>query len=152
MTDQSDVVLLKRWREWLKALDAEMCTRDQREAERRHKRVERIQHSIAKMPSHGLVGIGMKLAVTAFLDGFDEGLDGETARSAYLDTARLLDRDFLAEAEAMIQRSREREVALQEQPFSIWAPTGNARPHSRREQWPFMVGWHTTSPRKSPKS
>jgi hypothetical protein len=152
MTDQSDVVLLKRWREWLKALDAEMCTRDQREAKRRHKRVEIIQHSIAKLPSQGLIGIGVKLALAAFLEGFDDGLDGEPARSAHLDAARLLDRDFLAEAEAIIERSREREVALQEQPFSIWAPAGNGRPHSRREQWPFMVGWHTTSPRKSSKS
>jgi hypothetical protein len=152
MTNQSDVELLKCWREWLKALDAELCTRDQREAERRHKRVERIQHSIAKQPSHGLVGIGVKLAVAAFLDGFDDGLDGETARSAYLDTARLLDRDFLAEAEAIIERSREREVALREQPFSIWAPAGRGRLNSRREQWPFTVSWHTTSSRKSSKS
>jgi hypothetical protein len=152
MTDQSDVELLKRWREWLKALDAEMCTRDQREAERRHKRVERIQHTIAKTPSQGLVGIGVKLALAAFLEGFDDGVDGEPARSAYHDTARLLDRDFLAEAEAIIERSREREVTLQEQPFLIWAPAGRGCPNSRREQWPFMVGWHTTSPQKSSKS
>jgi hypothetical protein len=150
MTNQSDAELLKRWRDWLRALDAEMCTQEQREAERRHKRLERIQHSIAKTPSHGLVGIGVKLAVAAFLDGFDD-VDGETARSAYLDTARLLDRDFLAEAEAIIERSRE-EVALQEQPFSIGAPAGRERLNSRREQWPITVSWHTSSPRKSSKS
>jgi hypothetical protein len=117
MTNQSDVELLKRWREWLKALDAEMCTRAQHEAKRRHKRVETIQHSIAKTPSQGLVGIGVKLALAAFLEGFDDSAEGEAARSAYLDTARLLDRDFLAEAEAIIERSREREVTLQESPF-----------------------------------
>ena len=150
MTDQSDVELLNRWREWLKALDAEMCTRDQ-EVERRHKRVERIQHSIAEMPSQGLVGIGVKLALAAFLDGFDDSADGEPARSAYLDTVRLLDRDFLAEAEAIIECSREREVTLQEQPFSIWAPARSGRPNSRREQWPFMVNWHTTTRWKSSK-
>jgi hypothetical protein len=152
MGSQSDIELLKRWREWVKALHAEMSARDPAEVERRHRRVETIQHSIAKMPSQGLVGIGVKLALAAFLDGFNDGLDGEPARSAYLDTARLLDRDFLAEAEAIIERSREREVALQEQPFSIWAPAGSERPNSRREQWPFMVNWHTTSPRKSSKS
>ncbi len=151
MTDQSDELLLKRWREWVKALDAEMCAGNQREAELRHKRVETVQHSIAKTKSEGLVGIGVKLAIAAFLDSFDDGVDGEPARSAYLDTARLLDHDFLAEALETIERSREREVALQEHPFSLWAPAGDGRLNSRREQWPFMVNWHTNSPRKSSK-
>ena len=59
----------------------------------------------------------MKLALTAFLDGFDDSPDGDPGRSAYLDTAGLLARDFRGEAEAIIERSREREVALQEQPL-----------------------------------
>lgn len=110
--NQSDAILLKRWREWLKALDAELCATDQREAELRHRRVETIQHGIAKTPSQGLVGIAVKLALAAFLEGFVDDQDGEPARSAYLDTVRLLDLDFLAEAEAVVERSRERETAL----------------------------------------
>jgi hypothetical protein len=152
MTNPSDVELLTRWREWLKALEAEMCTRNRHGAERRHKRVELIQRSIANTPSQGLMGIGLKLALTAFLEGFDDSSDGDAARSAFQDTARLLDRDFLAEAEAIIERSREGEIALQERPVSIWAPVGNGRPNLGREQWPLMVRWHTTSPRKSSKS
>jgi hypothetical protein len=117
VTNRSDVELIRWWREWLKALDAEMSAVDQREGERRHKRVVMIQHTIAKTPSRGLVGIGVKLALTAFLDGFDDDLDGEPARSAYLDTAKLLDRDFLAEAEAVMERAREREVAFTKTPL-----------------------------------
>jgi hypothetical protein len=36
----------------------------------------------------------------------------EPARSAQLDTVRLLGRDFSTEAEAVVEGSREREVAL----------------------------------------
>jgi len=39
-------------------------------------------------------------------------IDGEPARSAYLDTVKLLGRDFLAEAEAVVERPREREAAF----------------------------------------
>src|SRR5262245_31506224 len=65
-----DAELLTWWHEWLKALDAEMSAVDEREEQRRHKRVELIQRSIAKTPSQGLVGIGIKLAPAYFLDGF----------------------------------------------------------------------------------
>ena len=51
------------------------------------------------MPSEGLVGIGLKLALASFLDGFEDGINGEPAVSAYRDTVRMLDRDFLAEAD-----------------------------------------------------
>ena len=112
LTTKDDVELLRWWREWLDALDAEMAAADQRDEERRHKRVEMLQRTIANTPSEGLVGIGVKLALASFLDGFADGADGEPARSAYLDTVRLLGRDFSAEAEAVIERSREREVAL----------------------------------------
>jgi hypothetical protein len=44
-------------------------------------------------------------ALANFLDGFDDG--GEPAVSAYLDTVRMLDRDFLAEAEAVVDRSKQ---------------------------------------------
>jgi hypothetical protein len=114
MTEQSDVELLAWWREWLKALDAEMSASDQREGENRHKRVEMIQHTIALTPSQGLVGVGVKLALAAFLEGFVDDQEGEPARSAYLDTVKLLDRDFLAEAEAVLERSRQREAAREE--------------------------------------
>jgi hypothetical protein len=107
---KSDAELLTWWREWLKALDAEMAADDGREEERLHKRVDVIQRTIAKTPSEGIVGIGIKLALTSFLNGFTDDLDGDTARSAYLDTARILERDFLAEAEAVIERSRRRQV------------------------------------------
>jgi hypothetical protein len=117
MTNQSDAELLKWWREWLKALDAQMCAVDQREGERRHKRVVMIQHTISKTPSRGLTGVGVKLALTAFLDGFEDDLSAEPALSAYLDTTKLLDRDFLAEAEAIVERSREREVAFAKAPL-----------------------------------
>ena len=40
------------------------------------------------------------------------GADGEPGRSAHLDAVRLLGRDFSAEAEAVFEGSREREVAL----------------------------------------
>jgi hypothetical protein len=107
---KGDVELLTWWREWLKALDAEMAAEDEREEERLHKRVEVIQRTIAKTRSEGIVGIGVKLALANFLDGFADGLDGEPARSAYIDTARILERDFLAEAEAVLERSREQQV------------------------------------------
>jgi hypothetical protein len=109
-----DTELLTWWREWLKALDAEMSAIDEREEQRRHKRVELIQRSIAKTPSQGLVGIGIKLALANFLDGFDDDIDGETAMSAYLDTRKMLGHDFLAEAEAIIEHVRQRESAVAE--------------------------------------
>ena len=112
--DQRDVELLKWWREWLKALDAEMCATDQPEADRRHLRVELIQHTIALTPSQGLVGIGLKLALAVFIDGFVDDQEGDLARSAYLDTVSLLGRDFLAKAEDIVERAREREAALAE--------------------------------------
>jgi hypothetical protein len=107
---RGDAELLTWWREWLKALDAEMSAVDEREEQRRHKRVELIQHTIAKTPSHGLVGIGVKLALANFLDGFTNDAAGEPAVSAYLDTRKILGRDFLAEAEAVMEDSRTREV------------------------------------------
>jgi hypothetical protein len=107
-TTKADVELLRWWREWLHALDAEMAAVDQRDEERRHKRVEMLQRTIAKTPSEGLVGVGVKLALGSYLDSFAKGRDGEPARSAHLDTVRLLGRDFSAEAEAVV----EREVAL----------------------------------------
>jgi CRP/FNR family cyclic AMP-dependent transcriptional regulator len=64
-----------------------------------------IPRAITETPSEGIKGIGVKLALANFLDGFDDG--GESAVSAYLDTVRLLDRDFLAEAEAVVERSKE---------------------------------------------
>ena len=108
LTTKDDVELLRWWREWLHALDAEMAAVDQRDEERRHKRVEMLQRTIATTPSEGVIGLGVKLA----LDSFSDGADGEPARSAYRDTVRLLGRDFSAEAEAVVERSREREVAL----------------------------------------
>src|SRR5215468_6764625 len=111
---RGDVELLTWWREWLKALDAEMSAVDEREEQRRHKRVELIQHSIAKTASQGLVGIGIKLALANFLDGFTDDVAGETAVSAYLDTRKMLGHDFLAEAEAIIERVRNRESAAAE--------------------------------------
>jgi len=109
---KDDVELLRWWREWLNALDVEMAAADQRDEERRHKRVEMLQRTIAETPSEGLVGIGVKLALASFLDSFAKGRDGDPAMSAYLDTVRLLGRDFSAEAEAVVERSRERELAL----------------------------------------
>lgn len=106
---RDDAELLTWWREWLKALDAEMSAVDEREEQRRHKRVELIQRSIAKTPSQGLVGIGIKLALANFLDGFCDDAGGETAVSAYFDTRQMLGRDFLAEAEAIIERVRQRD-------------------------------------------
>jgi hypothetical protein len=91
-----------------------MSASDQREGENRHKRVEMIQHTIALTPSQGLVGVGVKLALAAFLEGFVDDQEGEPARSAYLDTVKLLDRDFLSEAEAVLERSRQREAARDE--------------------------------------
>ena len=108
---KDDVELLRWWREWLHALDAEMAAADQRDEERRHKRVEMLQRTITKTPSEGVTGLGIKLALASFLDSFANGADGEPARSAHLDTVRLLGRDFSAEAEAVVERSREREVA-----------------------------------------
>ena len=112
LTTKGDVELLRWWREWLDALDTEMAAADQRDEERRHKRVEMLQRTIANTPSEGLVGIGVKLALANFLDSFANGADGEPGRSAHLDTVRLLGRDFSAEAEAVFEGSREREVAL----------------------------------------
>ena len=109
LTTKDDVELLRWWREWLHALDAEMAATNQRDEERRHKRVEMLQRTIATTPSEGLVGIGVKLALASFLDSFADGADGEPA---ILDTVRLLGRDFSAEAEAVVEGSREREVAL----------------------------------------
>ena len=109
---KGDVELLRWWREWLDALHTEMAAADQRDEERRHKRVEMLQRTIANTPSEGLVGIGVKLALASFVDSFADGADGEPARSAYRDTVRLLGRDFSAEAEAVVEGSREREVAL----------------------------------------
>ena len=111
---RGDTELLTWWREWLKALDAEMSAIDEREEQRRHKRVELIQRSIAKTPSQGLVGIGIKLALANFLDGFDDDIDGEPAVSAYLDTRKMLGHDFLAEAEAVVGRVRQRESSVAE--------------------------------------
>ena len=111
---RGDTELLTWWREWLKALDAEMSAVDEREEKRLHKRVELIQRSIAKTPSQGLVGIGIKLALANFLDGFDDDIDGEPAVSAYLDTRKMLGHDFLAEAEAIIKHVRQRESAVAE--------------------------------------
>ena len=111
---RGDAELLTWWREWLKALDAEMSAMDQREEQRRHKRVELIQRSIAKTSSEGLVGIGIKLALANFLDGFADDVAGEPAVSAYLDTLKMLDRDFLAEAEAVVGRVRQRESSVAE--------------------------------------
>ena len=108
---RGDAELLTWWREWLKALDSEMSAVDEREEQRRHKRVELIQRSIAKTPSQGLVGIGIKLALANFLDAFFDDAAGETAVSAYLDTRKMLGRDFLAEAEAIIERVRQLESA-----------------------------------------
>jgi hypothetical protein len=53
----------------------------------------------------GSKALASSLHSQIFLDGFDDG--GESAVSAYLDTVRLLDRDFLAEAEAVVERSKE---------------------------------------------
>jgi hypothetical protein len=103
----SDVALLASWLEWLNALEAEMSATNERDEKRRHVRVEAIQHTITETPSEGIEGIGVKLALANFLDGFDDG--AESAVSAYLDTVRMLDRDFLAEAEAVIERSKESE-------------------------------------------
>ena len=111
---RGDAELLTWWREWLKALDAEMSAMDQREEQRRHKRVELIQRSIVKTSSEGLVGIGIKLALANFLDGFADDVAGEPAVSAYLDTLKMLDRDFLAEAEAVVGRVRQRESSVAE--------------------------------------
>src|SRR5512132_1870828 len=94
-SENSDVELLASWREWLSALDAEMSATNERDEKRRH--IESRRYTITETPSEGLVGIGVKLALANFLDGFDDG--GEPAVSAYLDTVRMLDRDFLAEAE-----------------------------------------------------
>ena len=104
-----DAKLIASWREWLHALDAEMSATDERESNRRHIRVEAILQNIIETPSKGLLGIGLKLALANFLGGFEDGVDGEPAISAYLDTVRLLDRDFLAEAEAVVERARELE-------------------------------------------
>jgi hypothetical protein len=107
---KNDGELLTWWQEWLKALDAEMATDDAHEAERRHERVEVIQRTIAHTPSEGLLGIAIKLALTSYLEGFADNSDGDVGRSAYLDTLRVVERDFLAEAEAVLRRSSEREL------------------------------------------
>ena len=105
-----DGELLNWWREWLKALDAEMASDDTLEAERRHERVEMIQRTISLTPAEGLLGIALKLALTSFIDGFAAGTDGDIGRSAYFDTLRLVDRDFLEEAEAILKRCSAREL------------------------------------------
>jgi hypothetical protein len=107
---KNDGELLTWWQEWLKALDAEMATDDAHEAERRHERVEVIQRTIAHTPSEGLLGIAIKLALTSYLEGFADDSDGDVGRSAYLDTLRIVDRDFVAEAEAVLRRCSEREL------------------------------------------
>jgi hypothetical protein len=106
---KNDGELQTWWQEWLKALDAEMAT-DGHEAERRHERVEVIQRTIAHTSSEGLLGIAIKLALASYLEGFADGSDGDVGRSAYLDTLRIVDRDFLAEAEAVLGRCSEREL------------------------------------------
>src|SRR5262245_3946404 len=111
---RSDAELLTWWHEWLKALNAQMSAMDEREENRRHKRVEMIQRTIARTPSEGLLGIGIKLALANFLDGFTDDVAGETAVGAYLDTRKMLDRDFLAEAEAIIGRVQQQELAVAE--------------------------------------
>ena len=112
LTTKGDVELLRWWQEWLRALHAEMAAADQSDEERRHKRVEMLQRTIANTPSEGVVGLGVKLALASFLYSFADGADGEPARSAYLDTVRLLGRDFAAEAEAVVERSKEHEAVL----------------------------------------
>ena len=67
LTTKGDVGLLRWWREWLDALHTEMAAADQGDEERRHKRVEMLQRTIANTPSEGLVGIGVKLALANFL-------------------------------------------------------------------------------------
>ena len=52
-TTKDDAELLRWWREWLHALDAQMAAADQGDEERRHKRVEMLQRTIAKTPSEG---------------------------------------------------------------------------------------------------
>jgi hypothetical protein len=104
---KSDGELLTWWREWLKALDAEMSADDVREAERRHERVEVIQRTIAHTPAEGLLGVAIKLALTSYLEGFADSSDGDIGRSAYLDTLKIVDRDFLAEAEAVLKQAGE---------------------------------------------
>ena len=69
----SDVALLASWREWLSALEAEMSATNERDEKRRHVRVGAIQHTITETPSEGIEGIGVKLALANFLDGFDDG-------------------------------------------------------------------------------
>src|SRR5262245_12377015 len=111
---RSDAELLTWWHECLKALNAEMSAMDEREENRRHKRVEMIQRTIARTPSEGLLGIGIKLALANFLDGFTDDVAGEPAMWAYLDTRKLIGHDFLAEAEAIIEGVRQRESAVAE--------------------------------------
>src|SRR5262245_48019261 len=48
------------------------------------------------------------------LDGFCDDAGGETAVSAYFDTRQMLGRDFLAEAEAVIERVRQRGSVVSE--------------------------------------
>ena len=107
-TTKDDVAFLM---EWLHALDAEMAATDQGDEERRDNRVEMLQRTIANIPSEVLGGLGVKLALAIFVDSFATA-DGEPGRSAHLDTVRLLGRDFSAKAEAVVEGSREREVAL----------------------------------------
>ena len=77
-----------------------------------HNIISQTSQSLPKTPSDGVVGLEVKLALASFLDSFADSADGEPARSAYLDTVRLLGRDFSAEAEAVVERSREREVEI----------------------------------------
>ena len=143
---KDDVELLRSWREWRASLvDAEMAAADQGTKHRRE-RVEMLQRTIAgPTPSEGLVGLGVKLALASFLDSFANGADGEPARSAYLDTVRLLGRDFSAEAEAVVERSKETgsRAHLAPQPSCGIAPTywnakcsaGGAKNPRRRTSW-----------------
>ena len=48
-TTKDDVELLRWWREWLHALDAEMAAADQRDEERRHKRVAMLSVLLQKL-------------------------------------------------------------------------------------------------------
>jgi hypothetical protein len=65
---------------------------------------------MAHTPAEGLLGIAVKLALTSYLEGFADGSDGDVGRSAYLDTLRIVGRDFVAEAEAVMKHCSEREL------------------------------------------
>lgn len=100
----SDVELIASWREWLTALEAEMSATNARDEKRRHIRVEAYSEHHHQNTVGGTGRHWHQACARRFLDGFDDG--GELAVSAYLDTVRMLDRDFLAEAEAVVDRSK----------------------------------------------